>query len=451
MGYKRKRGINCLILQTMECVKDEVLVIEEENSYETWVKGEGVGDIDDFYDCDGDGGEGDEFFDCENECEYGCENVEEMSQEVGEEEKECGSVSERQEETVRSEEVGVNETVVERQGECMFWEKDGCVGESGISGGRHVRRMHLPSGLYEWDIVTLEEWARELIGLYGLELEDTEGIRKLILRMRIGEGKGWKMSVKGREDFFYQLGLRVGEEVEEGELVEGMGKISFLFHWGVLAELVRGLLSSNRGRLLGWKKGDRRDFGEVIRRGMEGTIKGKEWAGLPIDIKRVIMEGRERARADRKRRENVASERSVEKKLKGMRKSEVGENSVEKKGVEEVERRVSVENESLKVCVRKEAAVVGSKREQWNRLIAGVSDSGERMKEIMKRTNEKVNDYIDSAERRRERISELGREYGEIIKREKEIEREKKELELKREMIEKEKAFIWALETGYHW
>ena len=37
---------------------------------------------------------------------------------------------------------------------------------------------------------------------------------------------------------------------------------------------------------------------------MEGTIKGKEWAGLPQDVKKAIMEGRERVRAVRKRREN---------------------------------------------------------------------------------------------------------------------------------------------------
>ena len=60
----------------------------------------------------------------------------------------------------------------------------------------------------------------------------------------------------------------------------------------------------------------RRNFGEVIRRGMEGMIKGKEWAGLPQNVKRAIMEGRERARAVRKRRENGVSEKSVEKKLK---------------------------------------------------------------------------------------------------------------------------------------
>ena len=71
--------------------------------------------------------------------------------------------------------------------------------------------------------------------------------------------------------------------------------------------------------------------------------------------------------------------------------------------------------------------------------------------EIMKRSNEKVNENIDSAERRRVRLCELGREYGEIVGCEKEIDREKKELELKKELIDKEKVFIWALETGYNW
>ena len=37
---------------------------------------------------------------------------------------------------------------------CMFWEKDGCVGERGMSEGMHVRRMHIPTGLFDWDIVT---------------------------------------------------------------------------------------------------------------------------------------------------------------------------------------------------------------------------------------------------------------------------------------------------------
>ena len=46
---------------------------------------------------------------------------------------------------------------------------------------------------------------------------------------------------------------------------------------------------------MGWKKGDRRNFGDVIRRGMEGNNRGKEWTGLPQDViqKREILEGRE--------------------------------------------------------------------------------------------------------------------------------------------------------------
>ena len=76
------------------------------------------------------------------------------------------------------------------------------------------------------------------------------------------------------------------------------------------------------------------------------------------------------------------SKKSVEKNLKEIEKRMVCEKSVEEKGVKEVERSVSVENEILKVCVRKEAAVVCSKRERWNGLIVGVTESGERMERL---------------------------------------------------------------------
>ena len=66
-------------------VKEEVLIIDEEQSYATWVKGAEDRDFEDFYNCDGDGGEGEEFYDCEGET-YKIEGVESMSQEVGVEE-----------------------------------------------------------------------------------------------------------------------------------------------------------------------------------------------------------------------------------------------------------------------------------------------------------------------------------------------------------------------------
>ena len=64
----------------------------------------------------------------------------------------------------------------------------------------------------------------------------------------------------------HQLGLRVGEEVNEGKLVEGMEKIIFFyFTKGGLAELGRGMLSTNRGNLLGWRKGEKMKKAERIR------------------------------------------------------------------------------------------------------------------------------------------------------------------------------------------
>ena len=97
---------------------------------------------------------------------------------------------------------------------------------------------------------------------------------------------------------------------------------------------------------MGWKDQDRRNFGNIIRRGTEGTIKGKEWANLPQNVKRAILEGKERVyeRGGRKRRENVVSK-----------------NKVEEKRVKAVESSESMEQETLTVCVRKEVRVVNQR------------------------------------------------------------------------------------------
>ena len=96
----------------------------------------------------------------------------------------------------------------------------------------HVLDVHVPERFYRWDVESVCEWYRELMGCYGVYKGWDEAV--CFVRQRVSfKDKGWRMP--GKESklvLFDQMGRKWGEKVGLDEEIESMNKRVYLFHWG---------------------------------------------------------------------------------------------------------------------------------------------------------------------------------------------------------------------------
>ena len=254
-----------------------------------------------------------------------------------------GTTGERKGEKMYSEVVKNGESVkVEKMSGCVI---EGCQGERGKTRMRHVLDAHVPEKFYRWDVESVCEWFRELMCCYGVYKGWDEAV--CFVRARISvRNKEWRMP--GRDSklvLFEQLGRKWGEKVRPEEKIDSMDKRVYMFHWGVIALLLKGLVVVNRERLLvGWRerKLERMERQRVAVEKIEeearkGWVDGRAWAKLgeesrmrvKMERAKIVREKKERVKestnreVERKRRETEGVDKKVEKKGQGREESEL--------------------------------------------------------------------------------------------------------------------------------